>query len=372
MSYDIHLAGVRNKIEPRREPYWGPPIERGKHIGVRKLDNGSCTWIARRYDEEQSGYRYKALGQLSKLFDYNQAKRAAESWFADAELGVSSTAPTVKDACRAYVDELEAEDRLDAAHDAKLRFKRIVYDHNIAQVRLDRLRTAQIKKWRNGLGGAKSSQNRNLTAFKAALNLAVEHQMVNPAVAQQWRAVKAHKGAVNRRELFLDLKQRKALLKASAGALRNLLEAAMLTGARPGELASARRSHFDHRTASMKYVGKTGARVVPLSPAAHEFFRRIARGKLPSAYLLTRDDGEPWNRADWDQLVRAAAEQANLPKGVVLYTLRHSWITEALRAGMPTLDVARLTGTSLPMIEDHYGHLVADATRERLATVKML
>lgn len=372
MSYDIHLAGIRKEIEPRREPYWGTPIERGRHIGVRKLDNGSCTWIARRFDDEEVAYRYKALGQLSRSFDYDQAKRAAQTWFADAEIGVSNTAPTVKDACESYVDELEAEDRLDTAHDAKLRFKRIVYGHKIATVRLDRLRTAQIKKWRNELGGAKSSQNRNLAAFKAALTLSVEHQMVNPSIAQQWKAVKAHKGAANRRELFLDLKQRKALLKSADGALRDLLEAAVLTGARPGELASARRSQYDDRTVSMKYVGKTGTRVVPLSPSAHEFFRKIAKGKLPSAFLLTRDDGEPWNRADWHQPVRAAADKAKLPKGVVLYTLRHSWITESLRSGMPTLDVARLTGTSLPMIEAHYGHLVADAIRERLALVKML
>jgi hypothetical protein len=39
---------------------------------------------------------------------------------------------------------------------------------------------------------------------------------------------------------------------------------------------------------------------------------------------------------------------------------------------MTTLEVARLVGTSLVMIEKHYGHLVADAARERLAKVEML
>jgi len=34
--------------------------------------------------------------------------------------------------------------------------------------------------------------------------------------------------------------------------------------------------------------------------------------------------------------------------------------------------VARLTGTSVGMIEKHYGHLVADSARERLAAVVML
>jgi integrase len=61
-----------------------------------------------------------------------------------------------------------------------------------------------------------------------------------------------------------------------------------------------------------------------------------------------------------------------LPEGVCLYTLRHSWITTALQGGLATLDVARLTGTSVMMIEKHYGHLVASAARARLAKVAMI
>jgi site-specific recombinase XerD len=85
-----------------------------------------------------------------------------------------------------------------------------------------------------------------------------------------------------------------------------------------------------------------------------------------------RDDGKPWAHSDWDELVRAAATEAALPAGVCLYTLRHSFITTALIAGMSTLDVARLVGTSVMMIEKHYGHLVASAARDRLAKVDLL
>jgi hypothetical protein len=60
-----------------------------------------------------------------------------------------------------------------------------------------------------------------------------------------------------------------------------------------------------------------------------------------------------------------------LPAGVVLYTLRHSWITQAIQSGMSTLDAAKLSGTGLKMIEEHYGHLVAGAARARLATLRI-
>jgi integrase len=168
------------------------------------------------------------------------------------------------------------------------------------------------------------------------------------------------------------LHQRRALLERLQGGLRDLVEAVMLTGARAGELTSATRAQFDARTMTMTFIGKTGTRTVPLSDAAAALFVRLSKSKLPAARLFTRDDGRSWAHSDWDQLIREAATIAKLPDGCCLYTLRHSFITEAISQGMTTLDVARLCGTSVLMIEKHYGHLVADAARDRLSRVAML
>ena len=122
----------------------------------------------------------------------------------------------------------------------------------------------------------------------------------------------------------------------------------------------------------MTFIGKTGSRTVPLGPQAVALFTRLAKSKFPGARLLVRDDGKPWAHSDWDQLVREAATKAKLPTGICLYVLRHSFITQALQDGMPTLDVARLVGTSLAMIDKHYGHLALSSARERLAKVQLL
>ncbi len=195
---------------------------------------------------------------------------------------------------------------------------------------------------------------------------------VSLAAAQEWAEVQPLKGAGKRRTVFLDVTQRRALLGNSSGAFRDLLEADMHTGCRAGELTSARRSSFDARTKSLSVTGKTGSRTIPLTSAAVEFFSRVTRDKLPTAYLLTRDDGKPWAHSDWDELVREAARAAQLPAGTCLYTLRHSFITQALLDGMSTLEVSRIVGTSLAMIEKHYGHLVESTARERLAKVQMI
>jgi integrase len=258
------------------------------------------------------------------------------------------------------------------AQDARKRFERTVYGVPFGGVPLSKLRTPRIKEWRDGLSLSKGSSNRTLTTLKAALNLAVANRLVHPIAAREWGDVKAFADATQRRTLFLDLKQRRKLLDSAEGALRDLIEAAALTGARAGELVNATRGQFDARVISITFKGKIGARTIPLSAPAIALFKRLAKGKLPAAPLLTRGDGKPWAHSDWDELVRAAGEKAKLPKGVCLYTLRHSFITQAITDGMTTLDVARLCGTSVGMIEKHYGHLVANSARKRLAAVLML
>jgi integrase len=270
------------------------------------------------------------------------------------------------------VAELRAGHRQTTAHDADKRFERTVYEKPLGGKSLAKLRAVDLKAWRDGLELGKASSNRTLTALKAALNLARKNKHAPAALAVELAAVAPYKNAGKRRDLYLDIKQRRALLKAASGALRDLIEAVIVTGCRAGELTSMTRGAFDARTKAASFKGKTGSRTVPLSPTAVKLFKRLAEGKEPGDLLLTRDEGQPWKHSDWDGLVRDAAAAAKLPAGVCLYTLRHSWITMALQGGLATLDVARLVGTSVMMIEKHYGHLVASAARARLAKVAML
>jgi integrase len=412
----IDTKRCRDALAPRREPYWYK-LSRGRYLGLRKLANGHAAWIAR-YRDEDGAQQYQSLGEYSETSDFDQAKEAAEHWFSDLARGVSDRTAegspvTVTTACLGYVRTLLAHERLEAARDAHLRFRRTVYGvtvddqihwrrgsarpvidaglpaapvvpkrkrrapeaHAIASVSLAKLMRAHLQGWQADLiasGLSKASVNRTFASLIAALNRAVEDRRVSRAVAQEWAEIERCKEAGRRRELFLDLSQRRALRDQAVGPVRDLIEATMLTGCRAGELISARRAAFDVRPKSLTVTGKTGTRTIPLAPASIELFARLARDKLPAAYLLTRADGEPWSHSDWDEDVRAAAARAELPQGTCLYALRHSFITQALLDGMTTLEVARIVGTSLTMIEKHYGHLVNDTARERLAKVQMI
>jgi integrase len=373
--FSIDKASVRNKLPARKEPYWGAPVERGLFVGFRQTEAGWGSWIARFHDEDRR-HRYNSLGPVSAENDYEAAKSAARRWSKSLAAGVNTNdVTTIANACKEYVKDRKNVKGKATARDAEARFEREVDNHAIAKLPLDRVRQKRLEEWRDDLVTrkkrplSKAAANRTLTALKAALNHAVRHRYVSAERTIEWALVKPFSDANKRRDLYLDLKQRRALLEAATGAVRDLLEAAMLTGARAGELTSAKRSQFDGRTNTLTLTGKTGTRKVPLSPVASALFARLAENKLPAAWLLTRDDGREWRHSDWDELVREAAMKAELPAGTCVYTLRHSHITEAITSGMSPLEVARLVGTSLAMIDKHYGHLANTTARERLAKV---
>jgi integrase len=359
-----------------REPFW-QKLSTGRYLGLR-LNAFGDSWIAR--FQEQQTKQYRALGDVSDDLDFDAAKAAAETWFRDLDRGVTGRTEdgveaNVKIACERYLADRKQNASKGNAHDARKRFERTIFGRPIQDTPLAKFRARHLKDWRDSLIGgglSKSSADRTMSPLKAALHLSIIDGLASADLAVELKKVRPLGNDGKRRDLYLDKRQRTALLAHSEGNARDLFEAAALTGCRAGELTSATRASFDARTATLQVTGKTGSRPVLLSPQAVTLFERLATGKLPGAHLLTKDGKHPWAHSDWDELIRAAATKAELPRGVCLYTLRHSWITQTLLSGLSTLEVSKLAGTSLAMIEKHYGHLVQDVVRERLAKVDIV
>ena len=66
-----------------------------------------------------------------------------------------------------------------------------------------------------------------------------------------------------------------------------------------------------------------------------------------------------WNKDSWKKPIKAAVKEAGLPETTSAYTFRHSTITELVTNGLDLLTVAQLAGTSVVMIEKHYGQFRA-------------
>lgn len=364
--FDIDKARVRNHLDVRREPYWGAPIERGLFLGFRKLEDGG-TWIARQRDDDGK-QRYQSIGHVASIA-HDDAVKAARAWAKALDAGVdTSEVATVAEACEAYVKDRRQEVGDANANDANGRFERTVYGHALGKVKLAKLRMQQLKDWRAGLDMSDASKNRTLSALKAALNFAVASRYADASKAVEWEQVKPYE-VTKRRDLYLNRKQRQALVQELPEYARPFVRALCLLPLRPGALAAATVGDLDAKRTALRIVkDKAGAgRVIALSPDASKLMREHAKSKLPGAPMIAYPDGSRWTKERWKKPITEAAEAAELPSGVCAYTLRHSVITDMLVGGMDSLTVARMAGTSLAMIEKHYGHLLHDHAAKAMA-----
>lgn len=362
MEFDSNRK--RAGLKPRREPYW-TRLRTGCHLGYRVLAQGQGTWIAR-YRAAGGGHKTKSFGSIApegKRDPCDIAVKLALAWFDEEERGISGRGVTVADACRAYVTSLR-NSRPKTAADAEGRFRRLVYTKPLGALKLERLRASDVRTWRDAqvsgdddeaIRRSKDSANRNLNALRAALNLAYENQQVASDAA--WRGVKAFDKVAARRSDCLTPAECRRLVKACDPDMALFVRAALMTGARPGELASLKVG--DLRGDELTLRGKTGQRKIQVSTPARALFVAAAGKRAKDAPLLARADGAAWDRFYWRDKFRDAVARAKLPPDVVLYTCRHTAITRMLTTGkMDPLTVARVTGTSVAMIDRHYGHLL--------------
>ena len=215
--------------------------------------------------------------------------------------------------------------------------------------------------------------NRALMVLAKMFSLAAAWGLV-PEGSNPCRAVRRYRERKRERFLSRDEYRRlgATLAEAEAGghaspyaiaALRLLL----LTGCRLNEILTLRWDDVDRTTGEFRLRdGKTGARMVPLTPAAEAVLAEIARvphnpwiivGKAPGTHLATIT-GE-WYR------VRA---QAGLDD-VRIHDLRHSFASRALAAGESLSMIGRLLGHTDLQSTARYAHL--EREREKLSAVRV-
>ena len=407
----IDTVKARAALAPRRDPYW-LRLSTGRYLGLRKMTAASTgNWIARAVDDSTGAKPTKALGDFAELPDHQRfgaAKAAAEEWFNHLSKGGAAKGTTIKDVCRRYVDHLRATkpkvtltpyalarrtakgktaaEIVPAAEDAEARFENYVLDDaKLAGTDVAKLTPAMLDAWRKRLqaaptrsgsnrGKARTSatMNRDMTCFRAALNLAYVDGLVTSDFA--WRGkLLPIKDADRRRELYLDKDQRRKFIEKAPADVATFLRGLSLLPLRPGALASLTVANFDKRLAVLT-IGKDKAgrdRKLKLPKDTATLFEEACKDKLPAAAIFARADGRAWDKDGWKWPVKAAAIAAKLPEGTTAYTLRHSTISDLVHGGLDLLTVAQISGTSVRMIEAHYGHLRSDVAADALARLAL-
>jgi integrase len=146
---------------------------------------------------------------------------------------------------------------------------------------------------------------------------------------------------------------------------------AAATGLRPGEWLALEQRDID-REAQVVYVRRTfrngriktpktkaSVRAVPLQAIALAALHELAPDpQSPLLFSSVRGghlDLHNFRNRNWKPAQKAAITPLRR-----VYDLRHTFATFPLRAGISTFDLSPYMGTSLAMIDRHYGHLARD------------
>jgi integrase len=158
---------------------------------------------------------------------------------------------------------------------------------------------------------------------------------------------------------------------------------AAATGLRPSELFALEQRDVD-RAAGVLYVRRAYAngrlkhtktrlsnRAVPLQAKAFEALDGLPRSESEILFPNARGrqiDFRSFGRRHWKPAQRAAGIEPLRD----LYDLRHTYATFALRAGVPVFAVSRFMGSSIAMIDHHYGHLAHDSRQHAVSLLDAL
>jgi len=312
---------------------------------------------------------------------------------ARAHSAAGKTKPlTVADAIESYIEFLETNRK--SGREGRYAADAFILP-TLGKVEIDALTTDQIRTWHAKVAKAparirtkpgrkqqfkdnssdpeqarrrKSSANRILTVLKGALNRAWRDGKVTSDSA--WRRVEPFESVESARIRYLSIAEATRLINASAPDFRRIVQGALETGARYGELCALTVSDFnsDSGTVTIRQSKAGKPRHVILTDDGAVFFASITAGRAGSEFLFVKENGDSWLPSHQAAPMAEANARAAIDPPLNFHGLRHTWASLAVMNGVPLLVVAKNLGhTDTRMVEKHYGHLapsfVADAIR---------
>jgi integrase len=390
---------AREKLKRAAKPYYRA-LDSGLHLGYRKGKSGG-KWVVRRYVGDEK-YVVETIGTAddiqdadgSKVLNFSQAQAKARERAQESRGTRLVGSFTVNCALDEYLARLDAE-HSKSVKDAGNRADNLIRP-KLGDLWVSELDRDALTKWRNdvakrprhvrGKKGKKAralpapqtddekrrrqaSANRTLTVLRAALNQAFRDRKVDSDTA--WRTVKPFREVESARVRYFTIDEARHLVNAAQGAFRTLINAALLTGARYGELTRLRVGDFN-ADAGTVFVAKSKsgkARHVVLTEEGQQLFRQIATGRELSELMLEKDGGGGWGPSHQLRPMKEACACARIKPPAGFHILRHTYASLLAMAGAPLNVIAGNLGhADSRMCERHYAHMsegyVAKTIRE--------
>ena len=411
----------RRVLVGRGKPYYRA-VEAGLHLGYRKpkgrrgASEVAGKWVVRHYDPADQTYSIRNLGAADDFSDadgvvilsFEQAQRKARQQFVDrAHKAAGVTGPiTVANAVEAYFAALVAEGR--TTRDANYRYEANIRP-KLGHLKVEALNADTIKRWHRNLAAApkrvrtkkgdkqvvrkinesdedasrkrRATANRNFTVLKAALNMAFREGKIASDAA--WRRVEPFKNVEVARVRYLSLAECKRLINACDLDFKPLVQAALMSGARYGQITKLKVADFNPDAGTITVTSRKGRGpiktvYVVLTDEGISFFNRQCAGRASGENVFLKNDGTQWKDSHQKRPMEAASARAKIEPAANFHVTRHSYASHAVMNSVPLLVVAKNLGHSdTRMVEKYYGHLapsyITDAIRKgapRFGTAK--
>lgn len=378
---------ARHRLPKRHKPYWRVLAE-GVHLGYRKGERGGV-WRVRAYIKGK--YLERVVGPAddhqdthsSDAIAFGDAQRRALAIADEWQGGGSTRNPTVALAAERYLAWYKE-------HRKSYRTTELAINVHILPEfgtrPLRGLATPEIRAWHESLAtqpararsakegkqrfrskagdadskrARKATANRILTIFKAVLNRAYQDELVTSN--DPWKRVKPFPNVDAPRVRFLQPDEATRLLNACDKEFRQMVRAALVTGARYSELAGLKVSDVELEGPGLVYIApsKGGtARHIPLNAEGRALFKAAVVGKKRGDLVFARDDGGPWGHSHQIRLIKEASKVAKITPAFRFHELRHTYASMLAQRGVDLLTLSKLLGHSdTRMTSKHYAHL---------------
>lgn len=323
----------------------------------RRRDNGKVTYYCS-VKGKQHG-----LGN-----DYQAAKQKFAKLLGDQ--GIDSPNPLVSDLIGAFLAWSKRnqepgtyrfyQSHLDHSHAKKVSFCAFAGGKRVAE-----LKRKHVTEWLDENYADDSANYRNgaVRAVKRALKWAADEDLIAYSpLAKVKLPTPEHRELIINADTWHKLL---GLLENKYGKnyddFRDYLTVIWETGCRPQEVATVEARFFERENRRWvfpvkKSKGKRRQRVVYLTDEAFAICERLAL-KHPEGPLFRQQSGRPWDKNAIRCKFRRLKRKLNIPD-LCAYTLRHSWATRMLQAGVDSHVVAKLMGhTTTRMLELRYSHI---------------
>jgi integrase len=203
----------------------------------------------------------------------------------------------------------------------------------------------------------KSTVNREITIMKKMFNLAIDWSFTEENPVQK---VKLFSEKDRQKERIITEEEEKNLLEACPGYVRPIIDTALNTGMRRGEIFNLEWKQVDlkERTIRVVYTKSGKDRIIPVNDRMNQVLlgQKQLNGKSPFVFP-NPDTGRPYT--DIKKSFKCACGNAGI-KDLRFHDLRHTFASRLVRAGVDLITVRDLLGHFSVRVTQRYTHTGKD------------